>query len=103
MSSRMTISPNHEQKRSQLNMLGAVLVIVGVPILLFGLYSFGSTFFTSNEEFFANPNAVMDQRSRSSFMGLGSIALGGLLTGLGRRILFFGNAGKIARYAAGEF
>src|SRR5690606_23618743 len=25
------------------------------------------------------------------------------LTGLGRRILFFGNAGKIARYAAGEF
>lgn len=98
----MTLSPNHQRKRARLSALSLILLLVGVPILLFGVYSFGSGFFTTREEFFANSSQVMDQSKRFGFVGIVCIGIGGMFSALGIKILFFSHAGKIARYAAGE-
>jgi ribosomal protein L40E len=93
---------NHQDKRSQLSGVGVALLALGVPLLVFGLFSFGSTFFTSSDEFFHDPHGVIERFSRAGFIGILCIGLGGLLTGGGVRLLFFSHAGAIARFAAGE-
>jgi hypothetical protein len=86
----MSTRRDHRQKRAQLQNLGLVMLIVGIPILAFGLYSFGRNFFTH------------DIDMGSAFIGVLAFGFGGMLISFAAKILFFGHAGSIARYAADE-
>ena len=70
---------NERQSRG----LAIALLVVGIPLTLYGLYSFGSNFFSSEDEFFANPRGSMDRTMQSAFIGMACMFVGSILSSSG--------------------
>ncbi len=98
----MQITRKQKEARSKLKKIGFALLVVGGSLLVFGLYSFGSVFFTSSEEFFANSSAVMDRDSRSGFVGVVCLGIGGMLSMVGFGMFTRGGADPQAHLATSK-
>ena len=102
MSPREPLDPNHGAVRRTATFGSIALMLFGAAVLVYGFGTFGSTFMTPTEKFFANPDAVMDQTRHDGFVGILAIAVGAFALLIGAKALFFARIGSLLRYTAAE-
>ena len=98
----MSLDAGHDSKRATLSLLGIVLFVVGAALVVYGLVEFSAGFMRPSNEFFADPNRVMDEDRRSGFLGVLGFGFGAACVGIAVKLMVFARAGKILRYASAE-
>ncbi|MER2566379.1 MAG: hypothetical protein ABTQ32_37000 [Myxococcaceae bacterium] len=71
---------------------GALVSILGLAAVVTGLALFGRGFLTPSADFFANPEATMDQTARDGFLGVVLFAGGSFAVVAGLGMSLFGSA-----------
>ena len=92
----------HVAKRRSLTTASLALLLLGAPLMAYGIWRFGQNFFMPTAEFFANPTAVMDVQKQNGFIGLCCFGAGSVLLALGLKGVVFSRLGSILHFTATE-
>ncbi len=88
------LDPNHPQKQSRLTVVGVILLMIGIPCGLGGLYTIASDIMS--------PYGHMMGSEGRACTGMALLGIGALATMAGLSCLSFAHQGKFLRYQAGE-